>query len=264
MVETNGNDIAVVSGATGGIGSSIVEQLARKGATVVMLGRDLERLRVTKKRISENLRENSTLTTLELDVNSLESVERGIAAVLDQFGRIDVLVNAAGDGPASPLLETTDELWMGTVNSKLLGTIRLTRSVARAMVARRSGRIVVINGSFRKEPDPLFPINGTVNAGLAAFAKAISHDLGYYGIRVNVVDPGATDTPLWRRTLEQLAERFDTSAEAVNKGILDKTPLGSLPTPRDVAELVSFLVSDSCRYVTGAAITVDGGASVAL
>jgi NAD(P)-dependent dehydrogenase (short-subunit alcohol dehydrogenase family) len=189
---------------------------------------------------------------------------RGVATVLREFGQIDVLVNAAGDGPVAPLLEADEALWSQTVNGKMLGTIRMTRAVGRVMVERGSGRIVIVNGSFRKEPDPMFPINGTVNAGLAAFAKAASRDLGRYGVRVNVVDPGATDTALWTHTLDDLAARFGTTSESINQDVLGKCPMGVLPAPIDIAEVVSFLTSDACRYVNGASITVDGGASVAV
>jgi NAD(P)-dependent dehydrogenase (short-subunit alcohol dehydrogenase family) len=263
MTDNSSKDIAVVSGATGGIGGAIVERLARDGATVVMLGRDAARLEAARKRMAD-IEPASDLIPVVLDVNSAESVEDGVAAVLERFGRIDVLVNAAGDGPVAPLLETTDELWHTTVNSKLMGAVRLTRAVARSMVRHGSGRIVFINGSFRREPDPLFVVNGVVNAGLGAFAKAISRDLGRDGLRVNVVDPGATDTGLWSRTLDDLAQRFGTTAEAVGEDFAGKTPYGRLPAAADVAEAVAFVVSPAAAQINGASITVDGGASVAV
>jgi 3-oxoacyl-[acyl-carrier protein] reductase len=257
-------DVVLVSGATGGIGSQIVETLAADGAVVVMLGRSAERLEVVRRRIAARIDDAAQLVPLEMDINVGEAVESGVAGILERLGRIDALVHAAGDGPVAPLLETTEELWAGTVNAKLLGAVRLARAVGRAMVRRRGGRMVFINGSFRKEPDPLFPINGTVNAGLAAFAKAISHDLGAFGIRVNVVDPGATETTLWRQTCEELADRLGTDAETVNKQAAQKSPMGMLPTPVDVAEVVRFLLSPAARCISGTSVTVDAGASVAV
>ena len=257
-------DVAVISGATGGIGGAIAGTLARRGATVVLLGRDRGRLEAARERIGATIDQPAELAEVVLDVNSADSVERGVAAVLDRFGRIDVLVNSAGDGPVAPLLDTTEELWHTTINGKLLGAVRLTRAVGRSMVERGAGRIAFIGGSFRREPDPLFVINGVANAGLGALAKAISRELGSSGLRINVVDPGATDTPLWLRTLEELADRFGTTAELVGKDFIAKAPYGSLPTPRDVAEVVAFVVSRANAQVNGTSITVDGGASVAL
>jgi 3-oxoacyl-[acyl-carrier protein] reductase len=122
-------------------------------------------------------------------------------------------VHAAGDGPVAPLLETTEAMWAETLGGKLMGTIRLTRAVAAEMVSRRSGRVVIVNGVFCQEPDPNFPINSTVNCGLAGFAKAISRDLGRQGVRVNVVKPGATTTPL--STLHaSLRDRVQSAAAA--------------------------------------------------
>lgn len=257
-------DVVLISGATGGIGSQIVETLAVDGAVVVMLGRSAERLEAVRRRLAVRVGDETRLVPLEMDINFEESVEAAVAEVLERFGRVDALVHAAGDGPVAPLLETTEELWTGTVNAKLLGAVRLARAAGRVMINRKQGRMVFINGSFRKEPDSLFPINGTVNAGLAAFAKAISHDLGAFGIRVNVVDPGATETGLWRQTCEELADRFGTDAEAINKQVAQKSPMGVLPAPIDVAEVVRFLLSPAARYVSGTSITVDAGASVAV
>src|SRR4051812_37886440 len=132
MTERNGmthaDQIAMVSGATGGIGGAVVEMLAGRGATVIMLGRNDGRLSAARERIESTLDAPTKLHTLELDINDVDSVDRGVATVLREFGQIDVLVNAAGDGPVAPLLEADEALWSQTVNGKMLGTIRMTRA----------------------------------------------------------------------------------------------------------------------------------------
>lgn len=258
------NRVAMVSGASGGMGQAICAQLAQAGAQVVMLGRDLDRLRQAREQLARQWGIGDLLSIQQIDIRDASSVSQAIAAQGQALGTPDMLVHAAGDGPVAPLLEATEAMWQATIQGKLLGTIRLTRAVAAGMVARKSGRIVIINGVFGREPDPLFPINSTVNAGLAAFGKASAHDLGRHGICVNVINPGATDTPLWADISQALASRLHTTADAVSQQVRDKVPLGRLAAPDDVAALVVFLASAGGQYINGAAITVDGGASAAI
>jgi NAD(P)-dependent dehydrogenase (short-subunit alcohol dehydrogenase family) len=256
--------VVLVSGATGGIGSAVVEELARSDATVVLLGRNAERLEQTRWSVQARTGDRGRLIARTADINDSDSVDGAVAAVLGEAGRIDAVVHAAGDGPVASLAEATDAMWQRTLNGKLMGAVRLTRAVAGHMAARNHGRIVMVNGAFRITPDPLFPVNSAVNAALAAFAKAASRDLGRSGIRVNVVDPGAVDTELWSWTAKEIADRCGGTAEDVNAQVVAQTPLGSLTRPADVARLVRFLLSPAAGQITGTAITLDGGACAAL
>ncbi|MEY9944261.1 SDR family NAD(P)-dependent oxidoreductase [Kitasatospora sp. GAS1066B] len=256
--------VTAVSGATGGMGTAIVEELARSGATVALLGRDEERLARTRQRIGERIGGTDRLVPYRTDINDTRSVDETVAAIVRELGGIDALVHAAGDGPMASLDETTDEMWQATFNAKLMGAVRLTRAVAKPMTEARSGAIVLISGVFRKDPDPLFPVNSAVNAALATFGKAVSKDLGRSGIRVNVLDPGAVQTPLWDQIAKDLADRLGGTADEVTAQVAAQTPLGSLARPEDVAQLVGFLLSPAARHLAGAAITLDGGASAGL
>lgn len=256
--------VAIVSGATGGMGSAICARLACGGAHVVMMGRDQAKLDRARARLTKQNGIGEYLSTQVADIGDPDSVDRAVGAIAERHEQLDILVHAAGDGPVAPLLETSEAMWQETVQGKLLGTIRLTRSVAAHMARYQHGRIVIVNGAFSREPDPVFPINSTVNAGLAGFGKAIARDLGRQGIRVNVVNPGATETPLWNQICGELASRFGVTADAIDQQVRDKIPLGVLASPDDVAELVAFLASPEAQYLNGASISIDGGATAAI
>ncbi|MDH6624474.1 NAD(P)-dependent dehydrogenase (short-subunit alcohol dehydrogenase family) [Streptomyces sp. LBL] len=256
--------VIVVSGATGGMGAAVVEELARSDATVALLGRDAGRLERTRQAIEARTGGAGRLVTYETDINDSRSVDATVAELVAGLGRIDGLVHAAGDGPLAPLNETTDDMWQATFNGKLMGAVRLTRAVQGPMTEAGGGSIVLVSGVFRKDPDPLFPVNSAVNAALATFGKAVSKDLGRSGIRVNVVDPGAVRTPLWDEIAKTLGDRTGATADQVTTQVAAQTPLGTLAEPSDVAQLVAFLLSPAARHLAGASITLDGGASAGL
>ncbi|MEU6219497.1 SDR family oxidoreductase [Streptomyces sp. NPDC047022] len=256
--------VIVVSGATGGMGSAVAEELARSGATVVLLGRDAARLERTRAGIDGRTGGVGRLVAYETDINSTASVDATVAAVVAGHGRVDGLVHAAGDGPLAPLDETTDDMWQTTFDGKLMGAVRLTRALTGPMTEAGGGSVVLVSGVFRKDPDPLFPVNSAVNAALAAFAKAVSKDLGRRGIRVNVLDPGAVRTPLWDEIAQAIGDRTGATADEVTAQVAAQTPLGTIADPADVARLAAFLLSPAALHVAGAAITLDGGASAGL
>lgn len=258
--------VAIVSGATGGMGGAICAALLADGLQVVMLGRDEAKLERARVALIQQGRQSMAdrLSTQIVNIGDSDSVTKSIEQIMTRFGRVTDLVHAAGDGPVAPLLETTERMWEDTVTGKLLGTVRLTRAVAAEMVRQGSGCVVVVNGVFSEEPDPLFPINSTVNCGLAGFAKAISRDLGHHSIRVNVVNPGATITPLWNDICRSLASRFGVSATDINQSVQEKIPLGRLADAADIANAVAFLLSPRAAHINGATLNVDGGATAAV
>lgn len=256
--------VAVVSGATGGMGSAICARLACAGATVIMLGRDDAKLQRTRESLATKWGIGERLATRVVDIGNAQSVDETVTEIVEAHEQIDILVHAAGDGPVAPLLETTEVMWNETIQGKLLGTVRLTRAVAANMALYRHGRIVIVNGAFSREPDPLFSVNSTVNAGLAGFGKSAARDLGRLGIRVNVVNPGATTTPLWNRICHDLSQRFGISADDVDSQAREKIPLGVLASPEDIGEVVAFLASPASHYLNGASISVDGGATACI
>lgn len=253
--------VVLVSGATGGIGSAVVRDLAAD-STVVMLGRSRARLEQARDELGDGVPADR-LHPVEADINRGSSVDEAVAQIARDLGRIDALVHCAGDGPFGSLAETTEEMWQTTLNAKFLGAVRLVRAASPYMPDSTSA-IALVSGTFRKDPHPDFPVNSAVNAALGAFAKAVSKDLGRRGIRVNVIDPGVTVTPLWTQTAKEIAARADITPEQVDAQLLAGTPLGRFTTPADVAHTVRFLLSAGAANVTGTSIALDGGAAAAL
>ena len=197
-----------------------------------------------------------------VDLSSAAAVDDAIAQIVHGFGGIYGIVHAAGDGPVASVGDASESAWQTTLDGKLLGAVRLLRAATPHL--RDGSRVVLVNGSFHKTPHPMFVVGSAVNAALAAFGKAAATDLGHRGVRVTVLDPGAVSTPLWAQTAEQLATHAETTADLVNQQIADSTPLGGLTTPREVAEVVRFLLSQAGSRIAGTAITVDGGACATL
>jgi NAD(P)-dependent dehydrogenase (short-subunit alcohol dehydrogenase family) len=258
MAHAGDRKVVLVNGATGGIGSAIVRELARD-YEVVMLGRNRGRLEA---RAAEAAADGLKVHQHVVDLSSAASIEDAIAQIALNLGEIYGIVHAAGDGPVAGVGDASDYAWQTTLDGKLLSAVRLLRAATPHL--RDGGRVVLVNGSFHKTPHPMFVVGSAVNAALAAFGKAAATDLGRRGVRVTVLDPGAVNTPLWTQTAAQLAAYAETTADVVNRQIADSTPLGGLTTPGEVAEVVRFLLSQAGSRIAGTAITVDGGACATL
>jgi NAD(P)-dependent dehydrogenase (short-subunit alcohol dehydrogenase family) len=131
------------------------------------------------------------------------------------------------------------------------------------MIKNKAGKIVLINGVLSLQPDPNLIISSTITGGMNNFAKALSRDLGKHNIRVNTINPGATTSPLWDSVVKDLAKAFQIEEKVIFEKANSDSPLGRIAKIDDIANAVNFLCEDNSKYINGAFITVDGGASVA-
>jgi len=253
--------VAVISGATGGMGSEIARKLASDGFELVLLGRNQNKLND----ITATLKTTSdcNITNYCFDVCDSSAVAEFVETLKEQHSYISALVYAAGDGPVAKLSETTDEEWLNTFEVKLMGAVRLTRSMEQ-LLENGKGSVVIINGALTKQPHPLFPVNSAINCAVSGFAKSISSDLLPKGIRVNVVNPGATLTPLWETTARQVGDAFGIKAEDITRDVESKALYKRMTNPEDVANAVSFFTSSQSIHISGTSLIVDGGALSAL
>ncbi|HWW54622.1 MAG TPA: 3-oxoacyl-ACP reductase FabG [Acidimicrobiales bacterium] len=236
--------VALVTGASRGIGRAAARALAARGASVVASARgDHADPVATEIRASGGRAEARAL-----DVTEPAAIEAAVAEVLSRYGRLDILVNNAGITRDQLLLRLKREDWDAVLDTNLTAVAMLTRAVLKPMIKQRSGRIISLTSVVGQAGNAGQANYAAAKAGLIGFTKAVALEVASRGITVNAVAPGVIDTDM-TRALSQDAQ----AAWA------DRIPLRRLGTPEDVAEAVVFLASDEASYITGHVLAVNGG-----
>ena len=253
--------VSIISGAARGIGLGIAEALAQRGDRIVLADLLFSDPAI-RSNVSAKIGERAIL--LEVDITQADQVEGLIDEALKHFGNVDCLVNAAGISRPAPIYETCEADWDLTIGVNLKGAFLLSGAAAKAMMKQGSGRIIHIASTAAFTAAPGIAPYVASKHGLVGLVKGMACDLASYGITVNAVCPGNTDTEMLTTVLEQRAEHQGRTLEEVRSEIVRKTPVGRLGKPSDVAAAVLFLTSDAAEYITGQALTVDGGRSLNL
>jgi NAD(P)-dependent dehydrogenase (short-subunit alcohol dehydrogenase family) len=250
--------VAIVTGASGGLGPGIAEALANAGAVVVLTARNAERLEASARRLGQVAA--GQVIALASDARDATSVRQLAAAVLDRFGRIDVLVNAAASStPLGGAIESVDvDALMADVDTKVGGYLRYSQAVVPAMKASGAGRIVNIGGLTGRSSDTL---SGLRNAAVSHLTKVLSDELGPFGIAVNAVHPGIVRTPHLDELFEQMAAERGVSASEVEADFVKQIPAREILAPAEVGRVVAFLAQIETHSINGQSISVDGGYS---
>lgn len=238
--------VALVSGASRGIGRAIALTLAAEGASVAVNYRQDRQGAEETSRQARRL--GAEVLTVQGDVSEPQAAETAVARCLEQFGRLDVLVNNAGTALSSLLVDTGVDDWDRLMAVHLRGSFNLSKAALRPMMEARRGRIVNISSIWGLVGAAGEVAYSTAKAGLLGFTRALAKEVGPWSITVNAVAPGATDT-------DMLA---DLTADD-RRELAERTPLGRLGTPEEVAAAVLFLVGPGGAFVTGQVISPNGG-----
>lgn len=250
--------VAVVTGATSGIGLATARLLAEQGHRVFIGARNAENVARTVKELADNGLEVDGAT---VDVRSDADVRDFVQAAVDRFGTVDVLVNNAGRSGGGVTADITDELWHDVIDTNLTSVFRMTREVLNTggMRHKDRGRIVNIASTAGKQGVVLGAPYSASKHGVVGFTKALGNELAPTGITVNAVCPGYVETPMAQRVRQGYAAAYDTSEQAVLEKFTAKIPLGRYSTPEEVAGLVGYLASDLAASITAQALNVCGG-----
>ncbi len=241
--------VAVITGSTKGIGKAIAKRLAQDGCDIVLNYRSNDEAAQSALRDFDGL--PGKAVAIKADVSRPDDASRLIETAVGRFGRLDILVNNVGPFLTRALVDTTDDDWRRILDSNLSSAFYCTRAALRVMRDRRSGNIINI-GALNVEYSPVgvfeAPAYYIAKSGLIMLTRSLARSEAPFNIRVNAVSPGFIETETYRHYRDEHKEAW---ARMI--------PLGRLGTPDDVAEAVSFLVSDRARYVTGTVLHVHGG-----
>jgi 3-oxoacyl-[acyl-carrier protein] reductase len=249
--------VAVVGGASKGLGRACAEVLAEEGASVAVCSRTAADLERAAKEIRD--RTGAAVLAYPADLDKAEAIRGFIAATVERFGRIDVLVNNSGGPPLARAATATEAQWATALDRSLLFFARMSREALPQLKQHGGGRIINILAATVYNPIPNLALSGVTRLGVVAFAKSLADEVGRDGVLVNNVCPGAITT---ERMLSNVAARAKELGITMEEGLAQRaaeTAVGRVGEPRELAHLVAFLASDKSSYITGTTMLVDGG-----
>lgn len=254
----NEQQVALITGATSGIGLAVAETLAGRGLKVFICARNADAVQETAGKLRSS---GYQADGVAADVRRPGDVRQLVGAAVERYGHVDVLVNNAGRSGGGVTAEIEDDLWYDVIDTNLNSVFLMTREVLRSgkLLERGWGRIINIASTGGKQGVVLGAPYSASKHGVIGFTKALGLELAKTGVTVNAVCPGYVETPMAQRVRQGYAAHFNTTEEAILERFEAKIPLGRYSTAEEVAGMVGYLVSEAAAPVTAQAINVCGG-----
>ena len=249
--------VAIVGGASKGLGRASAQVLAEEGAKVTICSRTSADLEQAAKEIREST--GAEVMTYAADLDKLESITGLIDATVAQFGGLDILVNNSGGPPLARSMDATEEQWETAVQRSLIFFGRMCRESIPHLRSRGGGRIINILASTVFNPIPNLALSGATRMGVVAYSKSLADEVGRDGILVNNICPGSIMSERMLSNVTSRANELGISVEDALGLRAKDTAVGRVGEPVELANLVAFLASDKSTYITGTTILVDGG-----
>jgi 3-oxoacyl-[acyl-carrier protein] reductase len=247
--------VAVVTGASRGIGKAVAELLVQEGCAVAICSRKRDRIEAAARELAKDGR----ALGVPCDVTDENAARNFVGAALKEFGRIDILVNNAGTHLRGTVESTTLDILERQLRDKVFGFFTMIQAVLPTMKAQRDGRIVNIVGQAARHPHPdRFP-SGVTNAAVMAMTKSVADAVARDGIRVNAVCPQYIESELLASLIEKEMRERGVDRATASGGFTRANPLGRTGKPEEVADLVAFLASDKAAFICGSSVSIDGG-----
>jgi 3-oxoacyl-[acyl-carrier protein] reductase len=254
--------VAIVTGASMGIGRATALALANEGADLAICARGMEALEEAATDIRSKT--GRKVMPVRADMTVPDDIKNLVASTVAEFGGVDILVNNAVNAAAAPFMELTDEDWNNHINVKVMGYIRCAREAIPYMQRRGGGRIINIGGMAARSSGELTMSSGVTNSAVSNLSKNLSDQFARYGILVNCIHPGGTRTPRLAMIIERRARDANNSVEEETRRSGSGIPIGRLIEPDEIASTVAYLASNKAIAVTGQTIAVDGGGGLGI
>ena len=250
--------VALIAGASKGLGYAVARAMAREGASVSIASRDQAAVGDAAARIERET--GSPVMAMAVDVRSADAIHRWASATADRFGGVDALMTNSGGPPTGAVLSFDDRAWQDAAELLLFSTLRMVRAAVPLMEKRGGGAILMSTSSSVKEPIPNLGLSTVLRSSVSALAKTLALELAAARIRVNQIIPGRIDTDRVRQLDEGNAKKLGIPVEDAKARSVAAIPMGRYGEIDEFGRVGAFLLSDAAAYMTGATVQVDGGA----